>query len=285
MKDTYLFHDPSLREFLRKHNLDKLPITKLEIGLSNDNYLLGDNYVLKVPYDKRFILLSEAQLELQKEASLFFISPKVICSEITKGFLVTEYLKGYSPLNVKKATYLQIREIINQIKSLHKLHNPSLRNLDYEKDLDHYRLMITPKERIYVSKIENSSLLYKDEEITHFDLVNNNILFNKKGGVKIIDYELSLYAPKYFDLISLLYENDFSSSLRKAIVDEYFVSSEEEKKDFLNKRKILKEAADLYWYHWAQARKTFEDETRQEEYASIARDKKISLIESIRGED
>jgi 5-methylthioribose kinase len=269
-------------QFLRANNLDSLSCSPLERGISNDNFLLGGKYVLKVPYDKRFITLSEDKIALQEEAAKRFLSPNVICYDLNEGFLVTEYLLGFHSLNVYKIDALQTVNIIKAIKAFHQLPRGVLKELNYEQMLDKYRLLCPPKDRIYLRNIEYSPLLKENCQVAHFDLVDNNILLNSSSDCRLIDYEFCCYAPKYFDLVSLISENPFKLSSSISLIDEYFKDDEESKQEFFLSRSALTALADLLWYHWAKARAQTDDEEKKKAYLQIASEKKISLIVNIR---
>lgn len=281
MKEYSLFPN-SAKEFLQKGKLSNLKPKLLDLGLSNLNYLLGDEACLKVPYDSNFIFLNQGQIDFQNQANQVFISPKVIDYDLEKGFIITEYLKEYKPISTDNINLIQIKNIVKCLDTLHTLKVPSLHPLNYVKLLDNFRLKLEPQKRIYLSALENSSLLKENTEPTHFDLVAGNIMTNSQSDIKLIDFEMSLLAPKYFDLTSLLFENDFTDDIKKTIVEIYFASDLEGKADYLYRQNELAGIADLLWYHWALARSLTCSEDKKEQYIKISEQKKDDLFRRVK---
>lgn len=269
--------------FLQRYNLTKFKFTLLKDGISNINYALDKKYALKVPYDKRFISLKPYQIELQKIAAKYFISPNVLFWDIENGFLVTELLNGYEPISPLDINFSQVKKIVKLIKAYEKLDVSKIDvpKLNYQKMLDDFRLQVNPKDRIYLQKLENSKLLKSNTTLTHFDMVNNNILSDKNSNIQLIDFEFACIAPEYFDLVSLLSENKFAETKQQIIINEYFVEDPEGLKRFLIEKNELRALFDLLWYHWAAARSNVEDEKYKNIYLQIASDKKVSLLRCI----
>ncbi|MCI2069507.1 MAG: phosphotransferase [Bacilli bacterium] len=265
-------------DFLFKLGLGGKEIIPINKGISNNNYLIDRSYVLKVPFDKKFITFSQDKKDLQDLASTFFLSPKIIAADFSSGLILTKFLKDFTSLNPQKTTLMQAHNLILGIKKLHSLSCPSLKELDYQGMLNFYRLLTPPKERVYNEHLESSSLLKAPKEITHFDLVDNNLLFDSNGAFRLIDYEFACLAPRFFDLISLLYENDFPKEIESLLIELYFEKDEESKKEFLLEKEELKAIADLLWYHWAYARSQDAEGKGKEAFKEIAAVKKASLF-------
>jgi len=266
--------------FLQRNNLNKFKLTLLKDGISNINYALDKKYALKVPYDKRFISIKPYQIELQKLAAKHFLSPNVAFWDIEHGFLVTELLKDYEPISSLDINLSQVKKIVEIIKAYEKLDVSKIDvpRLNYQKMLDGFRLQVNPKERIYLQKLENSKLLKFDTTLTHFDMVNNNLLSDKNSNIQLIDFEFACIAPEYFDLVSLLSENKFPEAKQQIIINEYFAKDPEGLNRFLANKNELKALLDLLWYHWAAARSNVENEKYKNIYLQISSDKKVSLL-------
>ena len=270
------------KKFLQRGKLSDQKAILLNLGLSNLNYLLGNKAVFKIPYDSQFIFLNQGQIDFQNQASQVFIAPRVLDYNLKKGYLITEYLKDYKPISASDINLIQIKNIIKCLKTIHSFKIPSLDKLDYVKLLDFFRLKVSPRKRFYFAALENSSLLEVNPEPSHFDLVSGNILTDSQSDIKIIDFEMSISAPEYFDLTSLLFENDFSEEIRKTIVDIYFASDTEKKAEYLSHQDELAAIADLLWYHWALARSISCSEDKKESYIKISESKKEDLLKRIR---
>ena len=275
MKDTN-----ELNVFLKRYNLDGFKRTLLKSGISNMNYALGNKYALKIPYDSRFINLRLYQIELQRLAAKNFLSPNVCFYDIAHGYLVTELLTEYHPISAMDINLSQIKKIVILLKSYQKLDVGSIDIpiLNYQDMLDNFRLDVNPHKRIYIQSLEQSKYLKNNDVLTHFDLVNNNLLCDRNNNIQLIDFEFACFAPKYFDLVSLLSENKFPTEKKKIIVDEYFGADSEGQKDFEHCQDELHAIFDLLWYHWAMARSHIDNKQYQKIYLTIAEDKKASLL-------
>ena len=237
--------------------------------------MIDNRYVLKVPYDRRFSRVRKETVDLENICFKNFLSPEVVAYDEENGFLLTKYIPNLRILNAQNTNYFEIKNIVETIKKYHRI-KADIPKLDYEKLLDSYRLKINPKERIYNSKLTYSNIFEGEYELSHFDLVDNNILLDSNSNVTLIDFEFACYAPKYFDLVSLLGENRFSKEIEEMIIDIYF-DNKEEKNEFLAKKDELLAIADLLWYHWAKARSLSPFADKKKIYLSIAKDKKESL--------
>jgi len=269
-----------LQKFLERYSLDNLPKTILKDGISNTNYSLGDKYALKVPYDRRFIELKPYQIQLQNLAARNFISPEVCFFDIENGFLVTELLKNYKPIKDSEINIAQIKKIVELLHAYSSLDISEIDvpKLNYQKMLDNFRLQVFPKDRIYIHKLESSHLLLTSDTLSHFDMVSNNILTDGNCDVQLIDFEFACLTPKYFDLVSLISENQFPESKNRTIVNQYFLNDPTGLEEFLKIENQLKAIFDLLWYHWAKARAATSNKKNRNVYLQIAADKKTTLF-------
>ena len=239
-------------KFLKDNNVEVDSIIELKEGISNTNYLINDSYVLKEPFDVSFSRINSAIVAFQNKNNLTDISPAVLAYNTKLGLLLTKYLKGYHPLTKEELNDEIIDKIINLLSTFH-LSSFDLPKLDYISLLTLYRNMIDTKDRIYLEVIESSSILQGELEISHMDLLLSNFMINDSKHLELIDYEFCSYAPKYFDLISLLEENNLNDNLKAKIICKYF-DNEKEKEAFLAKYNTYAALSDLLWYHWAYAR-------------------------------
>jgi hypothetical protein len=280
-KDDIFASEP-LRQFLFQHHLLTLERKRLMRGISNDNYLLGGQYVLKVPYDPRFLTLTPEKAELENQAAKHFLSPQILAADYVHGYAVSEFLSGYEPIVPAAITLTQVSNLVALLKNFAMLPKGNLKELDYERMLTSFRLLVPPKERIYISSLEYSPLLKQRSEVTHFDLVDNNILTDAQGSLRLIDYEFACLAPRFFDLISLLGENQFKPEICDLFLASYFEDDKEAAGIFFQERKELTALADLLWYHWALARSDIKDPEKKKSFLAIADLKKASLLNYLR---
>src|SRR5574344_2067928 len=263
--------------FLIENNVFLESAKDANSGLSNQNYILNGNLLFKASYDAKFNIFTPEKAAFQNRAAASFLSTKFIAADYAAGFSLSEYRTEFKPLEPSTASIIQLQNTVKALLSLHKINPDVLKEINYEKMLDSYRLLCPIKERKYVSSLENSPLLQTEKEVTHFDLTSDNILADKMNYILFIDFEFVCLAPKYFDLISLLYESDFPKEKRALIKDEYFQGQEEDKADFLSKEPELRALADLLWYHWAYSRSLTSLSKFKKSYESIAQDKLTSL--------
>lgn len=265
-----------IRELLDKIGTPCNIIYNSNKGISNNNYIIDNRYILKESYDLHFEVINNFSFKIQEEMNKFNFSPKPIYIDTQRGIFLSEYIPFYKP--VEDITYLNIEKLVKILRKLHslKIEGP---HLDYEKSLDFYRLILPVRDRIYVEHLEKSPLLSKEQEISHFDLITDNLLVDRNSDLKLIDYEFCIYTPKYFDLTSLLFENNFPEFIQDSIINAYFKEDEENKKFYLDNKDEYRAIADLYWYHWAKARYLT---SKKESFLNISIDKKNALFTYLR---
>lgn len=269
-------------QFLNKSGIKISEIEIIKEGISNINFLINQEYVLKCGYDKNFFTLNQNNINFQNEIyNKLDLSVKIIDVDFINLFSLTKYVPNLTKLNPKNINYLQILNLINAIKSYKKSENVKLDKFNYIETLNKYRLSIHPKDRLYFKEIENSPLINTTLEISHLDLVDNNILFDSNNQVKIIDFEMASYAFKYFDLTSLLEENNFTNNIQETIIHLYFKNNPQEEEFYIKNYNTYSAILDLLWYSWAKSRKLNCPLNKKEEYEEIAIQKKESLFKNI----
>ncbi len=279
-KETIL--NKKQEQFLLDNGIKVKKVEIIKDGISNINFLINEEYVLKCGYDSNFFSLNQNNINLQNNIyKQLDLSVELIAVDYKNLFSLTKYIPNLTKLDSKKINYFQIIKLIDAIKAYKKLDNIELDKFDYNATLNRYRLLLPVKERLYFNQIENSPLINLELEISHLDLVDNNILFTKDNQVKIIDFEMGCKAFKYFDLTSLLEENNFKDNISQAIIHLYFKNEPENEEFYLNNFNSYCALLDLLWYTWAKARKINCPNNKKEEYEQIAVDKKESLIKNI----
>ena len=268
-------------DFLKENEIEFSDITPLNGGISNLNYLLDLKYVLKEPFEVNFSRVKEDAIDFENRLAMHFISPKAIAYDVNKGLILTEYLEGFEPVDIKNINLKQIKNLIQIMKVIHRVKLDTLHKLNYIELLDYYRLQLPSEDRIYFSPLEYSNVFKGDYEPSHFDLVSNNILTSKDFDIKLIDFEFACKAPVDFDLVSLLGENHFDRNTKTIIIDLYFGKDIEKKEQFINKYDELIAIADLLWYHWAKARSLNCSKDRRKVFNDIAKEKRARLFSYI----
>jgi len=251
-------------------------LAEIKDGLSNRNYLINNKYVLKISYDNQYFLKDKNIIDLQNKLADLNLSSKIISYDLEKGYLISNYIPHLQAIDVNKINLLQIKNLINLIKT-YKSFDINLEKFNYQKEIDNYRLKLNPNERLYFHQLETSMLLNLDSEINHFDLVNNNIL-SDDNKIVLLDFDMANISSKYFDLTSIIEENDFNKDVEQIIIDEYFQDNINERNFYLENIYTYKSLLDYLWYFWALARKQTSINEKKAIYNKIANTKRNNLF-------
>lgn len=269
----------SVEEFLKSNLISYKKIIPIGDGISNLNFLLDDKLVLKIGNINFFDKNNLERINFQNELAKNHLSSQIVCFDIQNNLSISKYIPNLSKIDVNNINLLQIEKIVEVIKTYQKF-NLSLPKLNYQKLLNQYRINIPVDKRIYLEKVENSSLLNLEYEPSHFDLVDNNILFDKMQNCYIIDFEMAYLAPINFDLTSLISENEFSSEIKESIIESYF--SDNNKLNFFKANLDMYIAIlDLLWYHWGIYKSICDCNDKKEIFLDIAKNKKEDLLKRI----
>lgn len=203
---------------------------KIEEGFCNDNYLVNNAYVMRIPRDNP----DETTLPYKDELEIYSVTTPLKISEIVVYFDVNSGVK-ISKFIHKSHTYRNTptnEEITYVAKALKKLHGAEIKTTakyDMFGKLKSYKNALLGETNLD-SKIENKiikeveKIFDKDPLVLcHNDLVHNNLLFLDKG-VKIIDWEYAGLNNLYFDLASFISENDLSDEQAEFFLSKYFGS-------------------------------------------------------------
>lgn len=229
-------------------------------GISNDNFLIDDRYVLKVPYDPLTVRRDSFPLEMEKACADLKLAPPPIAYRSEDGLKLTLYLKDYRSTKLDNLDENSLKNVIEALKVIHRLPLTPTSRLDYYGDIRRWRTGLKT-EPTKLNKAADSFLasfrplyetLERNSEPSHLDLVSSNILF-RKTDVRFIDFEYATYAFRWFDLVSLLSENDLKAETQEKIIDLY-CDGRAATDEFKTLWPTLTRALDLYWYFWARAR-------------------------------
>jgi thiamine kinase-like enzyme len=281
MKKENLLNNTQLT-FLLRNKITPTSIDIISKGVSNFNYLINNKYVLKCSYDMNFFSLSKDKVDFQnKFNSQEDLTVDIIDVDYINGFSLTKYLPSFKMINPSTINYYQIIKIVDTMKKYKSLKDVKLSTFNYNETLNKYRLMLDPKDRLYFKEIEENNLIYNELEISHLDLVDNNILFDKDNNIKIIDFEMVCLAFKNFDLVSLLSENNFNENINKTIIHLYFDNDLNKENEFISNYSSYCSILDLLWYTWAKARQINCPYSKKDIYQKIAEIKKERLLYSL----
>lgn len=225
-------------------------------GISNNNYLINNQYVLRVPY-RNLEPDSEFSYEMEELAFKSGIGARLINKDITTRFKLSEYLKNSQSISFDKYDDNMLNSLVEGISCIHNFKPHTYRYLDYYGDIKkrlNKSLEVTKfiPEKDYVSFLDifrpKYEKLMKNICPSHIDLVNSNVLFD--GKVKFIDFEYAAYTFPDFDLVSLLSENDIIKETKERII-EHFYPLKSEREEFKRNYAILQKALDFYWLLWS----------------------------------
>ena len=200
---------------------------ELTDGFSNENFLINDAYVLRLPLPNGDTTISRKnEKKVYETISSINISEKLCYFDVKTGIKVTKFV--HNPIIYK--TTPTNEQILLVAKSLKKLHRAKLIvPFDYDalKRLKTYKKTLSKD--LYINEefekriIEEFNKFYLLEDVTlcHNDLVQGNLLF-KFNGLTIIDWEYSSMNSFYFDLASFISENNLSEEQKEFFLSKYF---------------------------------------------------------------
>jgi len=237
-------------------------LTAIAEGVSNDNYLLNNKYVVRVKTNKEHFYSHKHEAEfLHKTASLNI-------SEIVKyldkdGNKISEYIPHTHILRKKD------EEIKAAAKLLRKLHDSNARiKFKFEpfKRLSYYKAKSEiEKDFPHEEKIikQTKALYFKYRLVNcHNDCVDNNFLFDKKRAY-LIDYEYAGKNIALFDLASFISENNIKN---KDKID-LFLTTYGFNKNYFEDLITMIRFENILWYYWAKERYV---NTKEKIYKEIA---------------
>ncbi len=259
-------------------------------GISNENFLINNKVVLRIPYKlnsnrDRFNneCLNLFQYEMENIAYNNNIGTKLFNYSLKRNTKLTKYLTNYKQIKFNNLSDLNLEKVIDTLKQIHSFKPSTYKELNFFDDISIWLKDSIDNDFNLKTKVVQDFLCFfhtiydsLPKELSHCDALESNILI-KNNNIKIIDFEYSSYTFKYFDLVSLLSENDINENTKQKIINYYFKDSEKEKEEFLKLEKILHKALDLYWYSWAISRKCNID-YKDKIFEEIAKVKKESFL-------
>lgn len=270
-----MLYNPNMNEIgilsKLKEQLGISRITNLPLGLSNNCYLLDNSYIVKITYDSNFPLLFDTVL--LKDAYNNGLSPEILTEFSTEQYITGVYQEDLRSSPINELDNNQLHKLTKSIKTYQQLKAEKLEHI-----------LIPELIKRYCSHCQNSYSKYlpllpplpleKEVVNVHLDLVEGNILFDRNGELKLIDYDLSIRGDPNLDLVSLISENEIHESTRDIIISSYFENDSVKIKSFHENLPLYIAYFDLLWYSWALAREKKAPTEKRAIYQKIALMKK-----------
>ena len=233
---------------------DVRSIVPLEAGITNENYLINNAFVLRYPpkdvdptIDRKLEKLVYSKIEP------LGISEKVFAFDEKTGIKITKFVHSSRFYNVKPTN----EQLIYVSKALKKLHSSSInveKTYDLYKKLAFYKKFASEQETLDPKfeklVIKEAKIIEENEPLVlcHNDLVAGNLLF-KYNGLTIIDWEYSSMNYEIFDLASFVSENNLSDEATTFFLKKYYgyKFTNLKKKRVENYSRLL----DILFYYWA----------------------------------
>ena len=238
--------------FVNLTNKKVKTISKFNNGFTNQCYLINDAYVLKTPseYIQPFIDYNNESYILNcLKDNKNVVS--VYLENIENKILIMKYIHQAKPYT-DTLDKNQIINVCKAIKKIHRINDENIKKFDMFERLETYKKNSKEKldgryERKIINRIKKS---IENEQLVlcHNDLVQNNMLF-KFNDVVLIDFEFASLNYIYFDLASLISENNLNDAQKELVLKAYFGYK-------LNKSKTKKvnnfiKFLDIFWFYWA----------------------------------
>jgi thiamine kinase-like enzyme len=245
----------------------------LKGGLSNATYLVDGQEVLriKMPSDPAFYDSLNEKKALENMTPLG-LSPKLLAFDLKTGDMVTAFVKGAPFLQPESDPSLLM--LLGKTIAIYQKLPQTIKPFAAEKRLAFYKDQTGSKDSLpnegkirsaFASLCEQEPLVY-----AHNDLVTGNLLLDDvKKGLCLLDYEFAGLNIPYFDLASLLSENDLRKSQQIETLLRGYLGQEPTDEDLQTLRLVMA-YEDILWYYWALARYR---ETKKAIYLQIAFDK------------
>ena len=239
--------------YLKKLYHNNIDLTKTKLGLSNVIYkanINGEDVAIRVPNaDISKHLKNEAEvLKLIRTSDLdveeLYYDPKT-------RIRITKWVDNYHEFKDFNADDKYVRAT-KLIKKLHAYHFKVDHYFDVSKMYSSFKSDIKKPLFDYQSYeyvFEAFDKLDHEYILCHNDVVSGNMLFTDKRDY-LIDYEYAGMNHPYFDIMSLITENNIDDeNLRMEIYQEYFNGIPESKT--LRELKVIEAVQNLLWAAWA----------------------------------
>lgn len=230
-------------------------IEKSELGLTNQNYIVttenNTQFFVRIPYDHNHDLFDYGlEEQIHEKIKSKNINLPYISLDTKTGIKVSPYLE-----NIKHLDELDLVTALPKIaEKLRKLHSLPKTNINFNTQQKYYQFKDLTTEPLYdLSEYEfilKELSNYPETVLCHNDLVNGNVI-SYQDEIYIIDYEYACDNHPYFDLLSLITENNIQDKkLRNLFYTSYFNHPID--KQLQHDLDVFESVHDLLWCQWAQ---------------------------------
>lgn len=170
------------------------------------------------------------EARIMADAAALEVAPRVVACDAAAGVLITEHLRGASPISLRTLkTDDGIRRIAALLKRLHRL-RAGVRPFDPERFAAQYLTGACADERLddrqrrLAQELRTLAKAYRSRfpsiVVCHNDLVPSNILDD--GRLRLVDFEYAVLAAPVLDLAGLAALNGFDADTRWRLVEAYY---------------------------------------------------------------
>jgi thiamine kinase-like enzyme len=251
-------------------------------GFSNNNFLINDSSVLRIPKENKDETISNAnELNNYNLIAPLSFSNKIIYFDVQTGIKISKFIHQSNPYNATPTD----DQLVLIAKTLKKLHNsgiktgvgyqPFLKLNVYKKSLDISECIDARYEKLIIQEI--AKIFGKSPMVLcHNDLVKGNMLFTY-NKLFLIDWEYGAMNNPYFDLASVITENNLSEEQEVLFLQKYFGS----KYNNLVKKRVdlFGKFQDILFYYWA---KYMLNRRHLQIYQTIGNEKYQRILNSIK---
>jgi thiamine kinase-like enzyme len=204
-------------------------VEEILTGFSNNNFLINDSSVMRIPKENKDETISNAnELNNYNLIAPLNLSEKIIYFDIQTGIKISKFIHQSNPYDLSP-TNDQLTLIAKTLKKLHNSkintkvgYQPFLKLNVYKKSLDISERIDSRYEKLIIQEI--SKIFGKSPMVLcHNDLVKGNMLFTY-NKLFLIDWEYGAMNNPYFDLASVITENDLSNDQEAFFLQKYFGS-------------------------------------------------------------
>lgn len=227
-----------------KHSIKVNSVSKAEDGISNEVFIINDEFVLRFNKEKGFV--QEAKLLQELHQKGMFV-PKVIVYD--SNYLLLEKVEGQTLNNIEELTENTYNKLGQTLRKLH--------SITIEEDSNSFERYIRKEtKKVLVSNVSaeikefvsNIKFDFSRKHLIHCDPARSNIILTPNNSICLIDFEWSEYGDPLYDIA--VFEIKHDSAFHKAFRRGYGNYSFDEK--IILAYKILHEHNVLCW---AQKRK------------------------------
>lgn len=269
----------NIEKYLKNLYENVSDINKTNLGLSNALYTFiynNEKYALRVLTNDNSIdhRLLERQIQVNiKQYNMDFL--EVYYDELN-NIRISKWIYGLKSFK-NYHNDDKYEKVINRIKQFHSLNIDTNLKFDLIKKYNNILLNINNKlfdYEKYKKIIDDYQKLNQKLIISHNDIVDGNVLYTNEKCL-LIDYEYASLNYEYFDLVSLLSENNiYDTDIRNNIYNLYFEKdiNEQQLKDI----NVIELAQDLLWSAWANLEY---EKTNNKTYLDIFKEKTTRIIQ------